>query len=161
MRKKMAILFFAFYSSQLESETIPRAFLELSTESGEMAVAVVDNNGENGSRTINFSCSNKCTVPSWSEDINDEPLGIFRLSDDVDNVITTWSSGSAYDVRIYHIGKIVSKVLDVSSITAPTMTIDKDGRQKVIVAKYQQGRLNTYSVSFVWNDHGNHFDEIK
>ena len=62
------------------------------------------------------------------------PISAFCLWDGGSDLITIWASGSAYWVRIYHVGEDgIKKVLEQASKSAPQFEMAEDGSPLVIL----------------------------
>jgi len=115
-------------------EIVPLAYLAVDTDRGQVAVAVTDKKNEKGeiSRQINISCGNSCDLQPYSENITEYPLGVFRLSDINDNILSTWVAGNSYVVRIYSVaGKGVVKIFEQHSLGQPGFYLDSSGREHI------------------------------
>jgi hypothetical protein len=75
--------------------------------------------------TLSISCIEGCASRvSYHEEIDDTPISAFSLRDDSRDIVTFWGTGSAYTVRIYHVGnESISKVMDEGSVSAPQFEV--------------------------------------
>jgi hypothetical protein len=139
--------------------TKPLSYLVLQGDETEFDAVVADVKHSNGSeRTLNIVCQKGCSGKvEFSERIDDFPLGLFRLSDVDDIMVTTWVSGSAYKVRVYSMSnKEIKKVLDVNSISTPTVTTDTRGHAMIVTfASRASGR--GHSAQKIWRWRGGTF----
>jgi hypothetical protein len=80
-------------------------------------------------RELTIRCRSDCAGGSpYHEEMFDSPISAFRLWDGSPDLITTWASGSAYVVRIYHIADDkITKVLDQGTKSAPQFGFGADG----------------------------------
>jgi len=86
-------------------------------------------------RMLTIRCINNCKPGfSYQEKLDDGPIAAFRLWDASPDLITIWGSGSAYWVRVYHIGKDgITKVLEQATKSAPQFGIAEDGSPLVVL----------------------------
>jgi len=75
----------------------------------------------------------KIKVVSKMESL-DVPVSIFRLSDQSPRVVTLWTTGSAYRIRIFQInGVSIREVLDVGSRSSPQLVRLPSGEEAILV----------------------------
>ncbi len=64
----------------------------------------------------------------------DAPVSIFRLSDQSPRVVTLWTTGSAYRIRVFQISGIsIREVLDVGSRSSPQLVRLPSGEEAILV----------------------------
>jgi hypothetical protein len=87
-------------------------------------------------REISIKCIAGCSSKvSYEEKLNDIPISAFRMRDDSPDFVTTWVSGSAYWIRIYHIcHETISKVLEEGSVSAPQIKFADDGSLIILLS---------------------------
>jgi hypothetical protein len=145
-------------SSAGNAATISFAYLLVDTDKGVVAAAVTNRNSEKGplSRQLSISCEEKCGLEPYVEKIDDSPLGLFRLSDINDNLISTWVSGTAYVVRVYSLSSTkVKKVLDEHSRGQPTFYVDSKGRDHIrTFARASERTTKIIQHDWVWTGAG-------
>jgi hypothetical protein len=155
----LALMFVSFLPrTSSAQQTKPLAYLLFQADDGDIAAAVTDSAQDGDKpreiRNLNIVCDRKpCRIHDYIERVYEYPLGLFRLSDLEDNLITTWVAGSAYVVRIYNIrSPNVIKVLDVHSIRSPEVFVSKNGYTKVRVFVRASEKSNIVrSVIWSWN----------
>jgi hypothetical protein len=70
----------------------------------------------------------------FTEDVDDVPLGTFRLWDGTSQFVTIWAGATAYWVRIYNVGPNgVEKVLEKATKSAPQFGFAADNSPVVIL----------------------------
>jgi hypothetical protein len=86
-------------------------------------------------RVLSIHCIDKCkSAVSYQEEVDDSPIAAFRLWDGSRDLITIWAGGSAYRVRIYHVGEQgIEKVMEESTREAPQFGIAADNSLIVIL----------------------------
>ena len=86
-------------------------------------------------RVVEINCISKCVKKiEFSENVDDFPLGAFRLRDNTSQFVTIWVGATAYWTRIYNIGQGgVKKVLEQASKSAPQFGVSEDGSPVVIM----------------------------
>ena len=138
------------------TQTVPLAMLALDGGDGRLfSIAIVDRGSSDSSneRTINIACSSGCAAEeTLSQPFDDEPLGIFRLSDQNNIVYVTAAGGSSYKIKAYYLGKSkITEVLDTYSLGAPSI-ITSDGKEQVFVRHYvSENSKKIVMESLVWN----------
>lgn len=119
------------------AEQVPLAYLKLQGDSTVFIASVTEGKLEGKSlvRTLNVICDEGCNIPvKYIEMIEDYPLGIFRLSDVDDNIVTTWVAGSTYAVRIYSLSDSgIKKSLELKSISTPVFSNGPRGKSEVSI----------------------------
>ena len=142
-------------AAEPQSSTRPLSYLVLTGDDVEFDAAITDVQLKGQTeRTLNIVCQKGCASNvSFLERVDDYPLGMFRLSDQEDILLTTWVSGSAYKVRGYHLtGARVDKVLDVSSATTPTITLDLTGHSVITVTSRPTSQSKLKINTWIWVD---------
>lgn len=88
-------------------------------------------------RTVHIACIEGCASSvKYSEQFDDIPIAAFCLLDGSPDLVTLWATGSAYEIRIYHVGHgSISKVLDQGSVTVPQIkVVNNHGALAVLLA---------------------------
>lgn len=149
---------FICVSSTGNAATVPLAYLLVDTDHGLVAAAVTNRDTEKGPllRELSISCQGKCELEPYVEKIDDSPLGLFRLSDVKDNLISTWVSGVGYVVRVYSFSsKKVRKVLDEHSREQPDFYMDSQGRDHIrTFARTSENSTKVIQHDWVWMGSG-------
>lgn len=144
---------FVWVSLAGNAATVPLAYLLVDSDRGLVAAAVTNRDSEKGLlRQLSISCEGKCQLEPYVEQIDDAPLGLFRLSDVRDNLITTWVSGVGYVVRVYSLSTTkVRKVLDVHSREQPDFYTDSQGREHIrIFVRASERSTKIVQQDWVW-----------
>ncbi len=86
-------------------------------------------------RTVEIICTTGCPqMVRFTEDVDDVPLGTFRLWDGTSQFVTIWAGATAYWVRIYNVGPNgVEKVLEKATKSAPQFGFAADNSPVVIL----------------------------
>lgn len=81
---------------------------------------------------VEIDCVAGCSSPvSYRDPVGDSPLGLFTR-DREDLIFSTWSSGSAYRVRVWHVSDTgIHKVAELSSRGRPDFQSDRFGRSTI------------------------------
>lgn len=103
----------------LASSAAP-AVASLHIDDGRSAFAATITPDDAAGYRIAIDCTGQCSVPaSYSETVDDVPLGLFSRDQD-DLILSLWSGGSAYRVRVWSIADgQVRKVAELSSRGRP------------------------------------------
>jgi hypothetical protein len=108
-------------------------------------------------RELTIRCIDDCkSAPSYQEKIDDSPISAFQLWDGSLDLITISAGGSAYRVRIYHVGKHgIEKVLEESTKSAPQSGIAADDSLIVVlhnpVSPAPQGSFHAKGSIWTWD----------
>jgi hypothetical protein len=140
-------------------ETRPLSYLVLQGDTYEFDAAVTDVT-KNGAteRALNIVCQKGCSGDvKLFERIEDFPLGLFRMSDESDLLLTTWVSGSAYKLRGYNLTKSrIYKVIEVGSVSQPTISSNKGHLSITVSPMHASGRTKIIQKTYLWD--GKSFD---
>jgi len=133
--------------------TATLASLLVDTDGGRVAATVTERGtGKGLLRQLSISCDGKCELEPYVEEVSEPPLGLFRLSDVTDNLVTTWVGGVAYVVRVYALSSTkVRKVLDVHSRGQPEFYMDDRGRDHIrIFVTASERTIRIVQQDWVW-----------
>lgn len=106
-------------------------------------------NGREGAGRIRIACIRGCPSPQYFEETADDAvLGLFQPDDTTQLLMTTWVTGSAYAVKVYHLSNTgIQKLLDEHSLGPPGF--DESDGLTISVTKKNRTRLHTQL--FKWN----------
>ncbi len=137
------------------------AALRVATESGAIMDVRVQRKDASGQTEITVDCVEDCRRPvHFSQEIDDNPMGLFQRCDCDDLVYSVWSGGSAYRVRVWSVnGDGVKLVFERSTRGWPDFQTDRSGRQVIRTwerSEDAEGRENSLKLKPVlWRlDHG-------
>lgn len=108
-------------------------------------------------RVLTIHCIANCKyAASYQEDVDDSPIAAFRLWDGSPDLITIWSGGSAYRVRIYHVGEHgIEKVLEKGTKSAPQFGVAADGSTVVVLddpySPAPRGSFHANGIIWTWD----------
>jgi hypothetical protein len=88
---------------------------------------------------LSIRCVADCALPAaYQEAVSDSPMGLFWQDRD-DLIVSSWSGGSAYRVRVWQItDKGIARVLEASSRSRPEFLSSADG-QLVVQTHMSEG----------------------
>ena len=136
--------------------TFPLALLVNADGDGRIFTAVIVDQSSKSSpdkRSLNIICSSGCKSSiSLIEEFDDEPLGIFKLSDQNSVIYVTASAGSAYRIRAYLLKETgISRILEVSSLSPPQITTENNKETVSVTIRRSEKSLDVLKESLVWN----------
>ena len=118
----LALYFACLAHGAAQAESISLAKLRFAINESQYLFDVSDVQDDRGfSRKVRIACLEGCRPPQYVEElVGDTPLGVYRLTDSLPILITTWGTGSAYAIRIYRFGTGgIQKIFEGHSIGLP------------------------------------------
>lgn len=114
------------------------------TDHGTYLIDVVRETASPG-RSLKISCESECTESvAYQEATIDNPVYLMVPRDGLDRVVTLWTTGSAYRVKVYSLDGIsIKKVLEAGSKFPPDISVDDQGRERISV-RIGNGKRTTY-----------------
>jgi hypothetical protein len=99
---------------------------------------------------VHVNCIGGCSSAiTYNEKFDDIPISAFVLRDDSPDLVTLWATGSAYAIRI------LTKVLDEHSVTAPRIEVTDDGALVVTLSNPSlPAALKKWPNSQIWRWNG-------
>jgi hypothetical protein len=118
--------------------------LEVILEKRTYISEIFDSRERSLDRKLVIRCVSGCAKQfAYREDFADAPLAAFRLWDGSDQLITLWTGGTAYWVRIYILGDSgIRKVFDSASKSAPDFAHTPMG-DDVVILHHREGEGDT------------------
>jgi hypothetical protein len=125
------LVFFANPVSAQSDSNLFRATWDTDTANYRVEINNVPSKDPNGSfRRIRIWCRSGCEkTRSYEEKTLDDPLYVMRSTDESDQVVTVWTTGTSYKVVIYQIGKVISKVFESGSKDPPVASYSSAGNE--------------------------------
>lgn len=135
------------------------ALLRVALDGPEMVVAVRDDADEK--RVLTIDCVAGCPrAVHFVEAYDDVPLGLVQPFDREPIVVAVGAGGSAYRVRAYRVTAAgVTRVLDASTLAAPTIGVSADGMIEVRTTERRDDRATKAEARVVtWTWRRGRFD---
>lgn len=84
-------------------------------------------------RRLTIRCMDGCEhLADYTEETINNPVYVMPPRDGVDRIVSLWTTGSAYRIVIYRLlSSGVTKLVSVGSSSAPEITFDSAGNEKV------------------------------
>lgn len=138
------------------ASTVPAALPEpvaasLHVDDGRTAFAATVTPDDRAGYRIAIHCTGQCSNPaSYSETVGDTPQGLFSRDQD-DLILSLWSGGSAYRVRVWSIadGKI-RKIAELSSRARPEFLNAPDGGTMIRTYEAESGIAALHGVDWTF-----------
>ena len=108
-------------------------------------------------RRLSIRCMEGCKGDvRYEEEFIDSIISAFQLYDGSNDLITIWSGGSSYWIRVYHLGPDrITKVMDTATKSAPQFMYDQAGSALIILnnsdSAVPQGALSVRGNIWKWD----------
>jgi len=132
----------------------------------EQTIVEIPKPGSLPTRRLQIYCLNDCAARiRFQEDFVDTPLSMFRLWDGSNKLITIWTSGSAYWVRVYLIdSEGVQKILDQATRSAPQFGVDSRTGSPVVILDNPESEASPIDYKIhgtAWEWNGKQYQAMK
>ena len=135
-------------STALAASPEPAA-ASLHVDDGQTTFAATVTPDDQAGYRIAINCAGQCRAPtSYSETVGDTPLGLFSRDQD-DLILSLWSGGSAYRVRVWSIADgEVGKIAELSSRGRPEFLNAPDGGTMIRTFEAESGVAALHEVNW-------------
>jgi hypothetical protein len=154
MIKLLTILLSMLISTPVFADVVPTSFVKLRYYA-DNATYLFDVSQESPRENyiLRIACIDKCIKSQYfSEEIGDTPLGVIKLSDESDLLLTTWVAGDGYRIRVYSANAAgIFNKLEQYSKTLPNLTWS-DGRPTLMLTQPKEGSGKNFAqIRYTWN----------